>query len=147
MSLRLAILRPALLAQSLLLLVFGIVLVLRTFQPQCIGISAAKAGEGGLVCESFVDRGGLLLVGATIIVTMIALIDVGAARRPDSRLGLSALALQAPLVVVEAMAIVSWYQAGAGAWLFGFIALTVSAIIAIASPNWRTLWSPTKAAE
>jgi hypothetical protein len=143
-SFRLAIQRSALVTQGLLLLVFGVVLVQRAFQRQCVGISAVKGGQGGLVCESFLARGGLLFLGAAIIVATIALIDLGAARRPDSRLGPSVLVLQAPLAALEATALVSWYQARAGVWiLYGFIALTVSAIIAIASPLWARLraWS------
>jgi hypothetical protein len=143
-SVRLAIQRSALVAQGLLLLVFEVVLVQRAFQRQCAGISAVKGGQGGLVCESFLARGGLLFVGAAIIVATIALIDLGAARRPHSRLGSSVLVLQAPLAALEAMALVSWYEARAGVWiLYGFIALTVSALIAIASPHWARLraWS------
>lgn len=144
MRARLAIERSALLAQALLLLVFGVVLVQRAFQRQCAGISAVKGGQGGLVCESFLARGGLLFLGAAITVALIALIDWGAARRPDSRLGASVLVLQAPLGALEAIALARSYQARAGAWiLYGFIALTISAIIAIASPHWARLraWS------
>lgn len=134
-SLRIALQRSALVAQAVILLVFGIVLLLHAFQPQCVGISAVRLGQGGLVCETFVDRGGLLFLGAALIVAMVALMDVGAARRPESRVALGALVLQAPLVAVEAFAVASWYQARAASWiLYGLIAFVTSLIIAIASP-------------
>jgi hypothetical protein len=136
-SLRPAIQRSALAIQALLLLVFGVVLVHRALQRQCAGISAVKGGQGGLVCESFLARGGLFYLGAAITVAIIAAIALGAARRPYSRLGLSVLILQAPLFVLEAIAFASWYQARAGGWiLYGLMALTISATVAIASPHW-----------
>ncbi len=131
MSIPSAVLRSALVAQALILLGFGIVLVHRAFEPHCAGIS----GQGGLLCEGFLDRGGLFFLGAAIIAATVALIDLGAARRMRWPLALSVFVLQIPLAIVEAFAVASWYQVGAAGWvLCGLIALLTTAIISIGSP-------------
>lgn len=130
--------------QAFLLLAFCAVLVHRAFQRQCAGIAAVKGGQGGLVCESFLARGGLLYLGAAIVVATIALIDFAAARRPDSRLAPFVLTVQAPLIAAEVIILDGLYQARTGAWILcGLIAITISAIIAIASPSWSRVraWS------
>ena len=135
MSIPSAVLRSALVAQALILLGFGIVLVHRAFEPHCAGISARQGGQGGLLCEGFLDRGGLFFLGAAIIAATVALIDLGAARRMRWPLALSVFALQIPLAIVEAFAVASWYQVGAAGWvLCGLIALLTTAIISIGSP-------------
>jgi len=135
MSVRSAVQRSALVAQALVLLVFAVVLVHRVFEPQCAGISARQGGQGGLLCQSFLDRGGPFLLGAAIIAVTVALIDLGAARRMYWPLALSVFVLQIPLAILAAFAAASWYQVGAAAWaLSGLIALVTTATIAITSP-------------
>jgi len=130
-----AVQRSALVAQALILLVFAGVLVHRAFEPQCAGISSRQGGQGGLLCQTFLDRGGLFFLGAAIIAATVALIDLGAARRTYWPLALSVFALQIPLAIVEAMAIASWYQVGAAGWvLYGLSALVTTAMISVSSP-------------
>src|SRR5437879_3094351 len=66
MSIPSAVLRSALVAQALILLGFGIVLVHRAFEPHCAGISARQGGQGGLLCEGFLDHGGLFFLGEAL---------------------------------------------------------------------------------
>src|SRR5437588_9098724 len=124
MSVRSAVQRSTLVAQALILLGFAVVLVHRAFEPQCAGISARKGVQGGLLCQSFLDRGGLFFLGAAFIAAAVALIDLGAARGMYWPLALSVFVLQIPLAILEAFAAASWYQVGSAAWaLCGLVAL------------------------
>src|SRR5438105_14068524 len=98
MSVRSVVQRSTLVAQALILLGYAVVLVHRAFEPQCAGITARQGGQGGLQCQSFLDRGGLFFLGAAIIPATVGLIDLAAARMMSLPLALIVFARQLPLV-------------------------------------------------
>jgi len=86
MRVRLTVHRSALVTQAMVALLVGIIAVIVAFLPHCAGISAFPGTPGGRDCDTFLLRGGPILISAGVIAVVVAAIDLTAALRPRSSL-------------------------------------------------------------
>jgi len=137
MRVRLTVHRSALVTQAMVALLVGIIAVIVAFLPHCAGISAFPGTPGGRDCDTFLLRGGPILISAGVIAVVVAAIDLTAALRPRSSLGWAVLIAQLPIALAAAIAGGNWFinRARAGI-VYAVLAIAISTIIVIASPRW-----------
>jgi hypothetical protein len=132
MDARLALQRSALVAEALIALVVAVGAVIAAFVPQCGGISAFPGSPGGRFCNTFLSRGGPLLIGIAILAVAITIIDVLAALRSHPRVSLMALIVQVPVAIGAGILGVIWIGGRAPTGIvFATAALVLAGVIVI----------------